>query len=164
MPRYFYSELARTPIVAGHVNIVFQKTGIIGSNVVGVYAADNRDELAVLAGAVSQRAGVIEISKEDYDQQVAQKKTIPSSQLFSTSNPVPQLATHQPSRVAERAGAESVVSQEEQKSSDIKAGKVEDPRSVIKIDKVNPPSLVSEAERVAPVATPQKRSKSKQAA
>lgn len=165
MPRYFYSELANRPLVGSNVNIVFQRTAIIGSNICGIYASDNRDELAVLDGAISQRAGVIEIGKDEYDQQVAQKKTTHNSLPSSTSNPEPKVAHQPPIQVTARAGVESAGKTEGLKSSEIKAGKVEDPRSVIKVDSVNSPGLVQESERVAPISQPTpKRTKSKKAA
>jgi hypothetical protein len=154
MPRYFYSELANRP----YGSVIFEKTAIIGSNICGIYATDDPRELALLDGAISQRAGVIEISQEEYAQQQAQKKTTLNSVPSLTLRPVPQQAPPQHFQInQDKPGVESVASPEAQKSSEIKQGKVEDPRSVIKLDKVASPGFVEEGERMAPVAQSTRR-------
>lgn len=157
MPRYFYSELASRPIQGGVTVINFEKTCIIGSNICGIYATDDPNEIALLMGAISQRAGVVEISQADYAAHQAQKKTIQFSPPSLTLKAVPQVAPPTTSRLAEKSGVESAGNTEAQKSSEIKSGKVEDPKSVIKIDSVASPGFVQEQERTAPVETKPKK-------
>jgi hypothetical protein len=151
MPRYYYSELANRPISDGNVTVNFEKTAIIGSNIVGIYATDDPGELAVLNGAVQLRAGVMEISQQEYEEQLAQKKTTLNSLPSSVSKHVVMPVQSRPLPVAERSGVESVVSAEPKLFEEIKTGTVEDPKSVIKVDNVASPDFVKEEERTAPV-------------
>lgn len=163
MPRYFYSELANRALTDGSTTINFTKTSIIGANICGIYTTDNPSELALLDGAIQQRAGVIEIPQDEYDQQAAQKKTTLNSVPSLTLRAVPQLAPPQQFQVKqEKQGVESVGSPEVLKSSEIRDGKVEDPRSVISVDSVNSPGLVNQDERIAKMeSTPAKSRKSR---
>lgn len=149
--RYFYSELAGRPLTGGGVTINFEKTCIIGSNICGIYATGDENELALLNGAVQQGMGVIETSQEDYEKQQAQKKTTQFSQPYLTSKAEPLQARPLPYQIKERPGVESVANPEALKSSEIRAGKVENTESVIKVDKVASPSLVQEEQRTAKV-------------
>jgi hypothetical protein len=159
--RYFYSEIATRPLEGGPVKIVFEKTGIIGSNICGIYAAADVNEIALLAGAVSQRAGVVEITKEEYDQQRAQKKTVHNSQHSLTLRPVSQVSPPAQMRVAEKQGAESAERAGQPSSSKLESVEVDDPMSVIKVDTVASPGLVQESERTAPVSTAESSSNQK---
>jgi hypothetical protein len=157
--RYFYSERAGNPLQGSGVTVVFEKTCIIGSNICGIYATEDPNELHLLDAAMSQRAGVLETSKEDYDLQVAQKKSTQFSLPSLTLRPVQQLEPRTQYQVnQEHQGVPSAEKTESVPTSSkpVADQKIEDPRSMIKLDSVASPGLVREDERVMDVQEPKK--------
>lgn len=153
MARYFYSEIASRPLKVGDKQFKFDPTGIIGGKLTGVLALEDGADIAAVELAVRMRVGVIEISKEDYDAQQAQKKRVLISQPSSTSNsdPLPTL----PLSMQQQTGHVRHAQSEEPEPSEIPSEEL-DPEQLITLGGVaSPEAFVAEDQRSG--SHPQKR-------
>ncbi len=143
MPRCFQSERANYSIPEA-ANVKFEPIGIFGGRMLGVFETSDPALITVLERATAH--GVTEISMEDYNRLLAQKKTPHNSTPSPASNPDP---VPRGPALAAQVGVESAgVSPLEALSGE----KLKTPAECISIGPVNSPdAVISEDDRVTTV-------------
>lgn len=147
MPRYFFTENARQPLVISGRTYEFKPCGIIGGHLQGILEAADPQAEHELGVYAAQRRGVLEIPEEEFLQLGKEPERIRSSQQSSPLKigRAVEARLHPAKQGIARSAEERTHSMESQSSS----GKM-DPDNVIKLGKVNSPNvLLKDSERSA---------------
>lgn len=108
--RYFYHENASQPVIVGGQSIQFEVVSQIAGKLIGVHAAEGQ-QAEQLAKLVARRCGILEITKDEYDQLQLKKKATPTSSSYgslkNSLRPVEQGASRLPLRLERKQGVAS---------------------------------------------------------